>query len=275
MTKRLFLGTLTILILVFGLSCNWIPIVDTSKGTVFRVRVEATEGKNEEITERAAVVFMNRLNAYGINSETKVSNESKNEINVKVFGKTDSKTIRKLLSTGSDLSFAKVVSPPNPSPVQFYPTQKAALESTTNLESQNYRVYEYLERQSVEKQDDMTPKKWVVIKNPPILKGDGLSNASPVSVNGKDYQISFSLKPDSAKTFGVWTGSNIGNYMGVVLNGKVQSIAFIRSQIFDHGQIDGEFTKEQAENLALILRSGYLPATLTIVEEKTFGKDSG
>jgi preprotein translocase subunit SecD len=53
----------------------------------------------------------------------------------------------------------------------------------------------------------------------------------------------------------------------VVLNGKVKSIAFIRSRIYDQGEISGRFTKEAAEDLALILRSGALPAPVKIVEE--------
>ena len=60
---------------------------------------------------------------------------------------------------------------------------------------------------------------------------------------GSDYQISFALKPAGAEKFGAWTGANINQYMGVVLNDEVKSIAFIKSQIFDQGQIGGRFTK--------------------------------
>ena len=72
----------------------------------------------------------------------------------------------------------------------------------------------------------------------------------------RDYQIAFSFKPTGAEKFGAWTGANINQYMGVVLNDEVKSIAFIKSQIFDQGEISGRFTKESAEDLALTLRSG-------------------
>lgn len=270
MRKHMFWKIQTLLMLVLCGSCTWIPIVNSSDGKVFRVKVEATEPNDKKIAEQAAVVLMNRLDANGFTSETKVSSESGNILNVKVFGETDSRTIRKILSAGSDLSFAKVLSPPNPIPVKFYPTKEAARESAKNLDSTAYRVLESTERLSSHSEDQVAIRRWIVIENPPIIRGDGLRNASAISVDNKNYQIAFSLKPDSAKTFGEWTGKNISNYMAVVLNGKVQSIAFIRSQIFDQGQIDGHFTKEQAEDLAVILKSGYLPAKLTVIEEKRF-----
>jgi preprotein translocase subunit SecD len=63
--------------------------------------------------------------------------------------------------------------------------------------------------------------------------------------------------------------------MGVVLNDEVQSIAFIKSQITDSGQIEGRFTKQSAEDLALTLRSGALPAPIEYLEERTVGPSLG
>src|SRR6185503_4597427 len=61
----------------------------------------------------------------------------------------------------------------------------------------------------------------------------------------------------------------------VVLNGEVKSIAFIKSQIYDQGQITGRFTKTSAEDLALTLRSGALPAPIEYLEERTVGPSLG
>ena len=65
-------------------------------------------------------------------------------------------------------------------------------------------------------------------------------------------------------------GRNIGKYLAIVLNDEVKSAPIIKGQIFDSGQIDGRFTKAAAEDLALILKSGYLPATLTLIDESGF-----
>jgi preprotein translocase subunit SecD len=56
-----------------------------------------------------------------------------------------------------------------------------------------------------------------------------------------------------------------------VLNGEVKTIAYIRTQILDQGEITGRFTKQSAEDLALVLRSGALPAPVKIVEETAIG----
>jgi preprotein translocase subunit SecD len=63
--------------------------------------------------------------------------------------------------------------------------------------------------------------------------------------------------------------------MGVVLNDEVKSIAYIKGAIYDEGQITGSFTKESAENLALTLRSGALPAEIEYQEERTVGPSLG
>src|SRR4029078_9815777 len=63
--------------------------------------------------------------------------------------------------------------------------------------------------------------------------------------------------------------------MGVVLENEVKSIAYIKSQIFDSGQIEGRFTKQSAEDLALTLRSGALPASIEYLEERTVGPSLG
>jgi preprotein translocase subunit SecD len=59
------------------------------------------------------------------------------------------------------------------------------------------------------------------------------------------------------------------------LNDEVKSIAFIKSQIFDQGEISGRFTKQSADDLALTLRSGALPAPIEYQEERTVGPSLG
>ncbi|HYU99385.1 MAG TPA: protein translocase subunit SecD, partial [Pyrinomonadaceae bacterium] len=68
---------------------------------------------------------------------------------------------------------------------------------------------------------------------------------------------------------------NINEYMGVILNDEVKSIAYIKSQITDQGEISGRFTKQSADDLALTLRSGALPAPIEYQEERTVGPSLG
>jgi preprotein translocase subunit SecD len=106
-----------------------------------------------------------------------------------------------------------------------------------------------------------------VVESPPIVNGSDLRTASAARSDGEDYQIQFSLNKAGAAKFGAWTGANINEYLGVVLNDEVKSIAYIKSQISDQGVISGRFTRQSAEDLALVLRSGALPVPLKFVEE--------
>jgi preprotein translocase subunit SecD len=92
----------------------------------------------------------------------------------------------------------------------------------------------------------------VVVEYPAVVDGSELRDANAVTRTGSDsdYQISFSLKPAGATKFGDWTSKNIGNYMGVVLNGEVKSAAYIKSRIDDRGEISGQFSKATADDLA-------------------------
>src|SRR5207253_5643890 len=113
------------------------------------------------------------------------------------------------------------------------------------------------------------PKKWVVVESPAIIDGAELrtATANPARAGGEEYDINFALKKSGADKFGAWTGANINEYMGVVLNDEVKSIAFIKGQIFDQGEITGHFTKQSAEDLALVLKSGSLPFPVRVVSE--------
>ena len=111
-------------------------------------------------------------------------------------------------------------------------------------------------------------QKWVVVESPAIIGGSDLRTADAVQSEGHNYHIGFSLKKAGADKFGAWTGANVNEYLGVVLNDDVKSIAFIKSQISDQGEITGNFTKQAAEDLALVLKAGALPAPVTLIEEK-------
>ena len=193
-------------------------------------------------------------------------------------GVDDSKRIKDLIRAESKLSLMKIVGPPNPSPVQTYPTEEAALQSLVGTLPLNRLIFPYPERADTTQMNQPQPTtKFVIVENPAIIDGNQLRDASAVSRSGSDsdYQISFSFKPDGAKIFGDWTGKNINSYMAVVLNKEVKSAAYIKSQIFDSGEISGNFVKKDADDLALTLKSGALPAAIEYQEERTVGPSLG
>tara|TARA_B100001057_G_scaffold90953_1_gene87248 strand:+ start:1338 stop:2891 length:1554 start_codon:yes stop_codon:yes gene_type:complete len=110
-----------------------------------------------------------------------------------------------------------------------------------------------------------------------ILSGDNLLDAQPRMNNQTNETIvSFSLDRVGAKRFGKATSSNIGRQLAIVLDGKIISAPVVRDTIASgSGQISGGFTFQSATDLALLLRSGSLPAPLNIIEERTVGPDLG
>ena len=110
-----------------------------------------------------------------------------------------------------------------------------------------------------------------------ILGGENLLDAQPRMDNlNNQTVVSFTLDRVGAKRFGKATSSGVGKRLAIVLDGKVISAPVIRDAIVSgSGQISGNFTFQSATDLALLLRSGALPAPLNIIEERTVGPDLG
>jgi len=110
-----------------------------------------------------------------------------------------------------------------------------------------------------------------------ILSGDNLLDAQPrMNSETNETVVSFTLDRVGAKRFGKATSTNIGKQLAIVLDGKIISAPVIRDTIASgSGQISGGFTFQSATDLALLLRSGALPAPLNIIEERTVGPDLG
>ena len=105
-----------------------------------------------------------------------------------------------------------------------------------------------------------------------VMTGAGLKTAAVTRSETGEYAISFTLKPDATDIFGEYTTSHQQQYLAIVLDKKVISTPIIQSPITDgQGQISGSFTQEEAQNLAVNLRSGALPIPIKVVESRTIG----
>ncbi len=110
-----------------------------------------------------------------------------------------------------------------------------------------------------------------------ILNGDNLVDAKPrMDTQNNETIVSFTLDRLGAKKFGRATTENVGKQLAIILDGKIISAPSIREPIVGgSGQISGNFTFQSATDLALLLRSGALPAPMNIIEERTVGPDLG
>ena len=240
----------------------------------------------DQATEQAQRIIESRLDSVGV-AEPLVQrhgSQASHQILVQMPGIHDPERVKQLLKAESKLELVHVIGPGSPAPTQTYDTEEQAKASLGQTVPTNRRVIPYAERDEpttaggqAASDAAQKAKKWVVVESPAVVDGSELRSAQAVQAQGggDTYSISFALKPVGSQKFGAWTAAHINDYMGVVLNDEVKSIAYIKSAISDSGEISGRFTKQSAEDLALTLRSGALPAPIEYMEERTVGASLG
>ena len=117
----------------------------------------------------------------------------------------------------------------------------------------------------------------VIVSKRIVLSGDNLTDAQPRMDNQSNQTVvTFSLDRLGTRKFAKATTKGVGKKLAIILDNKIISAPVIREPITGGvGQITGNFTFQSATDLALLLRSGALPAPLSIIEERTVGPDLG
>jgi len=199
-----------------------------------------------------------RINALGT-AEATVVQQGRDRILIQYPGLTDTGPLKKLIGDTAKLAFHQV-----------HPSVSAE-EAKASRMPLGYRVYE-----SGERDDARTPGGYVLSETP-VVDGEDLVDAQPgFDQRTNEPIISFRFNQSGARKFGAFTKEHVGQPFAIVLDEKVISAPVIREAILGGtGQISGNFTVESANNLAIQLRSGALPAKLTIVEERTVGPSLG
>ncbi|NJO36575.1 MAG: protein translocase subunit SecD [Rhizobiales bacterium] len=115
----------------------------------------------------------------------------------------------------------------------------------------------------------------VVVRKRVEVSGENLVNAQPTYQQNQPV-VSFTFDNVGARKFGNVTREHVNELLAIVLDGKVISSPRINEPILGgNGVISGNFTVESANELAILLRAGALPAPLAVVEERTVGPDLG
>jgi protein-export membrane protein SecD len=188
-------------------------------------------------------------------TEPNIVRQGQDRILVQVPGVDDTTTLKKRIGDTALLTFHLL-----------HPTMGAA-EARQSRTPPGYRVADSTE----------SGEGAYLLNETAIVRGDDLVDSQP----GFDQRtnqpiITFRFNQSGARRFGRVTQENVGQPFAIVLDGKVISAPVIQEPILGGtGQISGNFTIESANNLAIQLRSGALPATLSIVEERTVGPTLG
>jgi len=188
-------------------------------------------------------------------SEASVVRQGSDRILVQFPGLQDTTQLKALIGETARLSFHEV----HPSISGF--------EAQSSRPPPGYRIYPSAD------EDGFV----YLLRETPVVRGDQLVDAQPgFDQRTNEPIITFRFNQSGARAFGRFTQENVGRPFAIVLDDKVLSAPVIREPILGgSGQISGNFTVESANNLAIQLRSGALPAKLTVVEERTVGPSLG
>lgn len=124
--------------------------------------------------------------------------------------------------------------------------------------------------------DALQPQTKHLVREIPILDGTMLTDAQVGYDQNNNPVINFSLNSEGAQIFGDFTGKNVGKRLAIVLDGKVYSAPVINERIGGgSGQISGNYTIEEANDLSIALRSGALLAPIYMMEKRSVGPSLG
>jgi len=206
--------------------------------------------------DQALETIRNRIDQLGVR-ETTVVREGDNEILVQLPGIQDPQRAKELIGKTAVLEFKLVDDTHN-----VGDAQKEGVPAGDEI------LYG---------PPDRGGRQPYLIETPVLMTGDVVTDAR-VRPGGRleGPYISVDLDPRGAQIFDTVTSENVGRRVAIVLDGTVYSAPVIKERIpGGHVQITGRFSMEEAHDLAIVLRSGALPAPVEIEEERTVGPSLG
>jgi preprotein translocase subunit SecD len=232
--------------------------VDVQKGESGSISITPTEAGLRQRTVNAVSAAIEtvrrRVDAMGT-TEPNIVREGTSRIVVQVPGLSDTAQLKELIGKTARLTFHEV-----------HATLSAKEAKETRVPP-GYKIYPGVDKTEGDQ----------LLKETPVVRGDELTSANP-SFDSRTSEpiIEFGFNNAGARRFGKFTQDHVGKPFAIVLDDKVISAPVIREPILGgRGQISGSFTPETATQLAIQLRSGALPAKLTVVEERNVGPSLG
>jgi protein-export membrane protein SecD len=222
-----------------------LEVKETEAGVQLTLTDAALADKVRHAVTQSIEVLSRRINAMGT-KETIVERQGSDRVLIEVPGLQDTTKLKEIIGKTAKLDFQLVADPGDPpSEVETLPMEKGA--------------------------GTITVQKRVMVDGADLVDAQ-----QSFDQQTGEPDVTFRFNLIGAQEFGRVTSVNVGRPFAIVLDGKVISAPVIRSPITGGtGQITGNFTMEEASNLAILLRSGALPAKLTTVEERTVGPGLG
>jgi len=217
------------------------------------------------IMQQAVETLRNRIDEFGTLSPN-IARLGENRILVELPGVVDPERAKAIIGRTAQLEFKEVIDVAYSKEELLKRYPEGLPKDTEILEGIPQKV------------NGKEIKEYYLVKKIPIVTGADLKDARATVDQAGNPAVNFELTSEGAEKFGEATARLIGKRIAIVLDDKVISAPVVRSRISASGQITGDFTTEEANDLAVVLRAGALPAPVEILEERvigpTLGKDS-
>jgi preprotein translocase subunit SecD len=245
------------------------PAAGVNNGYLLTIKPSVVADLRRDTMDQALETITRRINALGLTEPTiAFTGRGDNEILVQLPGEGDPTRAKAVIQAGGQLTLNRVADD------QTYPSEAAALAAKGGVLPQGTII---VPGKAYTQTGQPGQQVYYVLDRAPIVTGQDLRGASPSpsTNNPGQYEVRFQLSTAAAARFGPFTEANIGHGMAIVLDHQVYSAPTIQGRIDDSGEITGNFSQESAQDLALVLRAGALPASIKYLEERTVGPSLG
>ena len=252
-------------------------VLQSPSGTrlVYELRSTEVERIKTAAINQALETLRNRIDQFGV-AEPLIQRLGVNQIAIQLPGVKDPQRAKDLIQETALLEFKLLeeskVALDLPSQVEKGQEDKVRKD----LEGKVPEGSEILFESAVSEPDSRGYSIPYLVKKDAVLTGDVLQDARVTIGDFNEPIVSITFDSKGAREFDLLTAANIGKRMAVVLDGKVYSAPVIRDRISGgRAVIEGTFTTAEANDLAVVLRAGALPAPLKTLQDLTVGPSLG
>jgi preprotein translocase subunit SecD len=222
-----------------------------------------TDLKNKAVTQ-AIETIRNRIDALGVSEPTiQEHGLGQYQILVQLPGVDDEGRVKDLIQNTAMLEIKQVMGGP-------YPSQAAALQANNGILPADQVL---LPGNTLGGRAE--GEQWFLVSRSSAIAGKDLRHADPSTDQNGQPNVRFELTSEGGQRFYSFTSAHVKDSLGVVLDHKVREVATIDEPIRDQVEIHGHMDNQSAKDLAMILNSGALPASITYLEERSVGPSLG
>ncbi len=236
----------------------------TAEGVVFKLKDLEVGALEQQTVAQSVETIRNRVDELGV-TEPIVAPSGQDRIVIQLPGVDDPERVKDIIRTTAQLQFRILEGTPASTDQQVLASLPADLRNQVDI----------LPGDALDAFGRVTGREYYALQKTVPVTGTDLKTARVQKGELGQPIVGFSMTAEGSTKFSQLTGQNVGRRLAIVLDNKVKSAPRIESQIDTDGVIQGQFTPQEAADLALVLRSGSLPASLTTLEERTVGPSLG